>query len=682
MQGSLFDDMKETPSVTDSIKERIIKLQEELSYHAYLYYVKDAPVISDYEYDTLYRELVDLEAAHPEYIVPTSPTQRIGAKVEGGFEKVVHGRPMLSLGNVFDEGEVRAFHQRVVKELEHEPKYVVELKIDGLAVNLHYENGYYVRAVTRGDGKVGEDITANVKTIKSIPLFIPDAPTYMEIRGEAYMPRNEFYRINEEREEEGLPPFANPRNAAAGSLRQQDPAITASRSLNFFAYAVGESTDFHVTSQAELLEALAGYHFNVNPNYKLCDSMESVIHHIEEWNEKRHKLDYDTDGMVIKVNDFEDQVTLGTTAKDPKWATAYKFPPEEIETVVESIEISVGRTGVLTPTANLTPVFVSGTSVSRASLHNEDYIIEKDIRVGDHVLVHKAAEIIPEVIRVLQEKRTGEEQPFVMPTHCPSCGEEVTRVEGEVAVRCVNRYCPAIVSEGITHFVSRNAMNIDGLGPNIILTLLKEGIIRDYVDLYQVEVSQISELKGFGKKSAEKLVEAIQASKMQGLGRLLFGMGIRLIGAKAANTLASHFTSMEALMNASEEELGAIDEIGPTMAKSVVEFFAVEEHRLLVERLQAVGVSLEEAVSAPKTTEMMGQIVVLTGKLELMGREEATAILTQHGAKVTGSVSKKTTLVIAGTDAGSKLTKAEALGIPVMSEEEFVKLMESWTREY
>lgn len=678
MQDSLFDDAQEiTPK--KKAKERIEALQQDLAHHAYLYYVKDAPVISDYEYDALYRELIDLEAAYPEYIVPTSPTQRIGAKVEGGFEKVVHGRPMLSLSNVFNEGEVRAFHQRVIRELEHEPEYVVELKIDGLAVNLHYENGYYVRAVTRGDGRVGEDITANVKTIQAIPLYIPDAPPYMEIRGEAYMPRNEFYCINEEREEEGLPPFANPRNAAAGSLRQQDPAITASRNLSFFAYAVGESTDFHVRNQAELLKALTDYHFHVNPNYKLCRSIDEVVAHIEEWDERRHHLDYDTDGMVIKVNDFEDQATLGATVKDPKWATAYKFPPEEIETVVESIEISVGRTGVLTPTANLTPVFVSGTSVSRASLHNKDYIIEKDIRVGDHVLVHKAAEIIPEVVRVLTEKRTGTEEPFTMPTHCPSCGEAVARMEGEVAIRCVNPYCPAIVSEGITHFVSRNAMNIDGLGPNIILTLLKEGIIRDYVDLYYVQVEQIASLKGFGKKSAEKLVGSIQASKTQGLGRLLFGMGIRLIGAKAANTLASHFTTMESLMSASEEELGAIDEIGPTMAKSVVDFFAIEENQHIVHRLGEAGVSLKEVVSAPKSSEMEGQIVVLTGKLELMGRDEATAILTQHGAKVTGSVSKKTTLVIAGADAGSKLTKAEALGVPVMTEEEFVKLMESWT---
>ena len=403
-------------------KDRIEQLQKELTHAQYLYYVKDNPTMSDFEYDQKYRELVDLETAHPEYIVPSSPTQRVGIKADGPFEKVVHGRPMLSLSNVFSADEVRAFDQRVTKELGHQTKaYVVELKIDGLAVNLHYENGIFVRAVTRGDGKVGEDVTANVRTIKSIPLYLENAPEFIEIRGEAYMPHSEFKRINEERDEEGLPTFVNPRNAAAGSLRQQDPAITASRNLAFFAYAIGSESGANIHTQEELLHTLENFHFSVNPHYRVCNTVDEVIEAINYWGEKRHELPYDTDGMVIKVNDFNDQEMLGSTAKDPKWATAYKYPPEEVETVVKDITINVGRTGVLTPTGELEPVFVSGTNVSRVTLHNQDFITEKDIRIGDHVLIHKAAEIIPEVIRVLPEKRTGSEVPFTIPNYCPVC---------------------------------------------------------------------------------------------------------------------------------------------------------------------------------------------------------------------------------------------------------------------
>lgn len=662
----------------EAAKVRIKQLQKELAHHAYLYYVKDAPELSDYEYDKLYRELVTLEQTYPEYIVPTSPTQRVGAKIEGGFTKVVHGERMLSLSNVFNAGEVESFAERVTRELGHAPQYVVELKIDGLAVNLHYEQGVLVRAVTRGDGRVGEDITANVRTIQSIPLYIEGAPPYIEIRGEAYMPHKEFQRINEEREEAGLPTFVNPRNAAAGSLRQLDPAVTAQRNLDFFAYAIGRSEGADIHSQEELLHRLEAYKFHVNPYYKRCDDIATVVAYIAEWDERRHTLPYDTDGMVIKVNDFDDQAALGTTIKDPKWATAYKYPPEEVATVIENIVINVGRTGVLTPTADLRPVFVSGTNVSRATLHNEDYIREKDIRIGDTVFVHKAAEIIPEVLRVVPEKRTGQEVPYAMPTHCPVCDSPVVRREGEVAVRCSNPHCPAVTKEGIIHFASRDAMNIDGLGPSIIESLLRHHLIVTAADLYSLTEEQLMTMERMGKKSAANLVKAIAASKTRGLGRLLFALGIRLIGAKAGQTIAAHFGSMEALVKATEEDLSAIEEIGPTMAQSLTAYFRDEAHLVLIDALGRAGVVMTEAKQEPRGTEMAGEIVVLTGKLTAMGRKEAAELLEAHGAKVTGSVSKKTTLVIAGEDSGSKLVKANELGISVISEEEFMALTQTW----
>ena len=644
-----------------SIQEDIQQLQKELAHHAYLYYVKDAPIISDYDYDVLYRKLVELETAHPEYIVPTSPTQRVGAKVEGSFEKVVHGQRMLSLSNVFNDAEVEQFGVRCEKELGHAPQYVVELKIDGLAVNLHYENGLFVRAVTRGDGRVGEDVTANVKTIQSIPLIIDNAPPFIEIRGEAYMPHKEFKRINEEREEAGLQTFVNPRNAAAGSLRQQDPAITASRNLDFFAYAIGSSEGSNIHTQQELLEQLEAFKFHVNPHYKVCQSIAEVVEHIHYWDVERHNLPYDTDGMVIKVNDFEDQESLGTTAKDPKWATAFKYPPEEVETIVKDITINVGRTGVLTPTAELESVFVSGTNVSRATLHNEDFIKEKDIRIGDTVRIHKAAEIIPEVISVVVDKRKSDSVPYEMPNACPVCESPTVRREGEVAIYCSNEHCPAVEKEGIIHFASRDAMNIDGLGPSIVEALVTNHRIETVVDLYHLN-----------------LLKAIDDSKQRGLGRVLFGLGIRLIGAKAGQTIAKYFTSIDSLMNATIDELTNIDEIGPTMAKSLVEYFGNKRNRQLIEGLRHAGVRLEEEVQEAAGNELEGQIIVLTGKLTSMGRSEAGAILEAHGAKVTGSVSKKTTLVIAGDDAGSKLTKAEQLGIPVMDEQGLLDLIKDF----
>ena len=656
------------------IKERIEKLQKDLNHYAYLYYVNDEPAISDYEYDMLYRELVTLESKYPEYITPYSPTQRVGSKVEGGFTKVVHGRPMLSLSNVFNDDEVRAFDNRIQKELGHAPTYVVELKIDGLAVNLHYKNGLFVKAVTRGDGKIGEDITLNARTIKSIPLYIENAPSYIEIRGEAYMPHKAFKRINIARDEEGLSPFINPRNAAAGSLRQQDPAITADRELAFFAYAIGESDGATITSQQELLETLHHYKFSVNTNYRVCKNIDEVLDMIHEWSDKRHTLPYDTDGIVIKVNSFKDQEILGSTIKDPKWATAYKYPPEEIETVLKSISINIGRTGVLTPTGELEPVFISGTNVSRVTLHNIDFIKEKDIRIGDHVLVHKAAEIIPEIIRVVPEKRTGQEILFTMPTHCPVCHSQTIRKEGEAAVRCSNAHCPAVEKESIIHFASRDAMNIDGLGPSIVDSLIKNHLVETVVDLYHLTTEELITMERFGQKSAENLINAIAASKNRGLDKVLFGLGIRFIGAKAANTIANYVHSIDKLLTISKDDLIAVEEIGPTMAESIINYRNDDYHRHIIEGLRQACVVLTMHTPQASSEELKGETIVLTGKLATMGRSEAAKLLEAHGAKVTNSVSKKTTLVIAGEDSGSKLSKAQELGIRIIGEDEFIQL--------
>ena len=663
-----------------NIKQKIEILQHELTHAQYLYYVKDAPLMSDYEYDQKYRELVNLETAHPEYIVSSSPTQRIGLKVEGPFDKVVHGRPMLSLSNVFNADEVRGFDNRITKELGRRTSgYVVELKIDGLAVNLHYEHGVLIRAVTRGDGRVGEDVTANVRTIKSIPLYLENAPDFIEIRGEAYMPHSEFKRINEERDEEGLPTFVNPRNAAAGSLRQQDPAITANRNLAFFAYAIGSEAGANIHTQQELLHRLEDFHFSVNPHYRLCHTVDEIIEAIDYWNIKRHELPYDTDGMVIKVNDFDDQEILGSTAKDPKWATAFKYAPEEVETIVKDITINVGRTGVLTPTGELEPVFVSGTNVKRVTLHNQDFITEKDIRIGDHVVIHKAAEIIPEVIRVLTDKRTGTEEPFVIPNTCPVCESPTVRRDGEAAIRCTNAYCPAIEKEQIIHFASCDAMNIDGLGPSIVENLISYKLIKNVVDLYHLTVDDLVIMERMGKKSAENLVKAIADSKTRGLDRVLYGLGIRLIGSKAASTIASVVGSMDRFLTITKEELIAVEEIGPTMADSIVDYRNNPQHIAIINGLMQAGLTMTVNVADEIGNEMDGEIVVLTGKLESMGRSEASKILESHGAKVTGSVSKKTTLVVAGEDSGSKLAKANELGIRVINEEELLALIKSWS---
>ncbi len=649
-------------------------LRKAIRHHSYLYYVLDRPEITDFEFDQMYRRLVEIETAHPELVTPDSPTQRVGGRASDDFRKVRFKKPMLSLTNVFNAGELREFDRRVKGSLGTDAvEYVTELKIDGLSMNLVYEEGRLVQGLTRGDGRVGEDVTANVKTIKTIPLYIENAPPYMEIRGEVYMPRKSFARLNEERDEAGLMPFANCRNAAAGSLRQLDPHVTAARSLDFFAYAIGEAEGLRVHTQEELLRQLAAFHFRVNPNYRKWDSIEGVIEGVAEWEEKRRSLPYDTDGMVVKVNDFRQQEALGATVKDPKWATAYKYPPEEAVTRVERIVVTMGRTGVLTPSADLSPVRLAGTTVKRATLHNLDFIREKDIREGDWVRIYKAGEIIPEVAAVLKEKRTGEEKEFEMPGTCPVCGGKVARVEGEAAYRCTNPQCGGVVREKLIHFASRDAMDIEGLGPSVVDSLLACGLVKDPADFYTMDAEELQQLERMGEKRAANLVEAAKASRGRGLAKLLFALGIRFLGAKGAELLAARYHTVEAIMEASTENLMETEGIGTVIAESVHAYFADEGHRALIARLQAAGVVTDEVKEETEGAAFAGERAVLTGKLASMGRREAGDIIRRLGGEVQSSVTKTTTLVIAGTDAGSKLDKARAQGVTILTEDEFLR---------
>ena len=656
----------------EDARARIEELCKTLSYHAYLYYVLDRPSITDFEYDKLYRELSDLEHAFPEFIRPDSPTQRVGGKASENFGKVKFTRPMLSLSNVFNAEELMEFDRRVREGLSAAPTYITELKIDGLSMNLVYENGVLTRGLTRGDGRVGEDVTANVKTIRSIPLFIEQAPAYMEVRGEVFMPRESFARLNRERDEAGLMPFANCRNAAAGSLRQLDPQVTASRNLDFFAYALGDSDGLEISSQEELLKALAGFRFRVNPHYRKWDSIAGVIDGVAEWEHARHELPYDTDGMVIKVNDFAQQEELGATVHDPRWATAYKYPPEEAETQVLKIVVTMGRTGVLTPSADLTPVRLAGTTVRRATLHNLDFIREKDIREGDFVRIYKAGEIIPEVASVIKTKRTGKEKEFFMPTICPICGGPVSRTQGETAYRCENPSCGGALRERLIHFASRGAMNIEGMGPAVVDGLLAAGLIADVSDFYRLTVTQIAGLERMGEKSAQNLVAAIAESKTRGLAKLLFALGIRFLGEKGGALLAARYHTLDAIAAAPAEELAETEGIGSAIAESVVGYFADEGNRAMLRRLQSAGVVTEEITEEAEGAAFAGERVVLTGKLSVMGRREAGEKIRLQGGEVQSSVTKTTTLVVAGADAGSKLTRARELGIPVIDEEAFM----------
>lgn len=657
------------------------RLRKEIRHNEYLYYVLDAPEITDAEYDRMMVRLREIEAEYPDSVPADSPTQRVGGRASSQFTEVRHLEPLLSLGNVFSAEELRAFDERVKGGLPEGSRveYVMEPKIDGLACSLIYENGRLVRAATRGDGTVGENVTANVRTIRSIPLVLkaPEGetlPELLDVRGEVYMPRHAFMQLNEQRAERGESEFANPRNAAAGSLRQLDPQVTASRSLSFFAYyLVGEGAR---EKHSESLAALARYGFKVSENYKVVENIDAAIKYIADFNELRQGLAYDTDGAVIKVNDVYQQRILGATGKDPRWATAYKYPPEQAETTLEDIDWRVGRTGVLTPTAVLTPVKLSGSVVSRATLHNEDFIRSKDIRIGDRVLINKAGEIIPEVLRVVTEKRTGEEKEVEIPTKCPDCGWSVERKGAEAAIRCTNPHCPALGREGLIHFVSREAMNIEGCGPSVINALLDAGLVRDAADLYSLKKEDILKLERMGERSADKLLAAIAASKANELDKLLFALGIRHVGAKVARTLAVEFGSMEALLTAEADQLAAIRDIGAVIAESVVTWLSVPTNRDLLERLAAAGLTM--TFTAPASSEdnpFFGKTLVFTGTMPTLGRAEAKTMAQDVGAKVSGSVSKKTDYVIAGAEAGSKLEKAQALGVTVLDEAEFLKML-------
>lgn len=657
------------------------KLRREIRHNEYLYYVLDAPEITDAEYDRMMVRLRELEARYPDSIPADSPTQRVGGRASSQFTEVRHLEPLLSLGNVFSAEELRAFDERVRSGLPAGSKveYVMEPKIDGLACSLIYENGKLVRAATRGDGVVGENVTANVRTIRSIPLTlkVPEGeavPELLDVRGEVYMPRQAFMRLNEQRAERGESEFANPRNAAAGSLRQLDPQVTASRSLSFFAYyLVGEGAQ---PKHSESLALLARYGFKVSENYKVVENIDEAIKYIGDFNELRQGLSYDTDGAVIKVNDVYQQRILGATGKDPRWATAYKYPPEQAETTLEDIDWRVGRTGVLTPTAVLTPVKLSGSVISRATLHNEDFIRAKDIRIGDRVVINKAGEIIPEVLRVVAEKRTGDEKEVEIPSVCPECGWRVERQGEEAAIRCTNPHCPALGREGLIHFVSRDAMNIDGCGPSVINALLDAGLVRDAADLYSLRKEDLLKLERMGEKSADNLLAALSESKKNELDKLLFALGIRHVGAKVARILATEFGSMEKLQQAQPEELAQIRDIGDKIAESAVTWLNVPANIDLVERLAAAGLTMTFTPPASQEDNpFFGKTLVFTGTMPTLGRAEAKTMAQDVGAKVSGSVSKKTDYVIAGAEAGSKLEKAQQLGVTVIDEAEFLRLL-------
>ncbi|MEC1614828.1 NAD-dependent DNA ligase LigA [Bacillus mojavensis] len=660
----------------ETAKQRAEELRRTINKYSYEYYTLDEPSVPDAEYDRLMQELIAIEEEHPDLRTPDSPTQRVGGAVLEAFQKVTHGTPMLSLGNAFNADDLRDFDRRVRQAVGEDVAYNVELKIDGLAVSLRYEDGYFVRGATRGDGTTGEDITENLKTIRTIPLKM-NRSLSIEVRGEAFMPKRSFEALNEERIKNEEEPFANPRNAAAGSLRQLDPKIAAKRNLDIFVYSIAELDEIGVETQSQGLDFLDDIGFKTNQERKKCGSIEEVIAMIDELQAKRADLPYEIDGIVIKVDSLDQQEELGYTAKSPRWAIAYKFPAEEVVTKLLDIELNVGRTGVITPTAILEPVKVAGTTVSRASLHNEDLIKEKDIRILDKVVVKKAGDIIPEVVNVLVEQRTGEEKEFSMPTECPECGSELVRIEGEVALRCINPECPAQIREGLIHFVSRNAMNIDGLGERVITQLFQENLVRNVADLYKLTKEQVIQLERMGEKSTENLISSIQKSKENSLERLLFGLGIRFIGSKAAKTLAMHFESLDNLKKATIEELLAIDEIGEKMADAVITYFHKEEMLELLAELEELGVNTlykgpKRVKAEDSDSYFAGKTIVLTGKLEELSRNEAKAQIEALGGKMTGSVSKNTDLVIAGEAAGSKLTKAQELNIEVWNEQQLM----------
>ena len=646
------------------MNKRMNELVALLNRYATEYYTSDNPSVSDSEYDRLYRELVELETAYPDQVLADSPTHRVGGKVLDGFEKYSHQYPLYSLQDAFSREELEAFDARVRKEVAH-PTYICELKIDGLSISLTYEKGILVAGATRGDGSVGENITENLKRVKDIPLTLPEELD-ITVRGECYMPRASFDQVNQARQENGEPEFANPRNAAAGTLRQLDTAVVAKRNLATFLYQ--EASPSTRDSQEKVLKHLEQLGFVVNPKRILAENIDEIWNFIQEVGEERENLPYDIDGVVIKVNDLASQEELGFTVKAPKWAVAYKFPAEEKEAKLLSVDWTVGRTGVVTPTANLTPVQLAGTTVSRATLHNVDYIAEKDIRKDDTVIVYKAGDIIPAVLRVVDSKRISEEK-LDIPTNCPSCDSDLLHFEDEVALRCINPRCPAQIMEGLIHFASRDAMNITGLGPSIVEKLFAVNLVKDVADIYRLKEEDFLLLEGVKEKSAAKLYQAIQASKENSAEKLLFGLGIRHVGSKASQLLLQHFHSIENLAQADPEEVASIESLGSVIAKSLQTYFATEGSEILLKELKEAGVNLDyKGQTVVADAALSGLTVVLTGKLERLKRSEAKSKLESLGAKVTGSVSKKTDLVVAGADAGSKLQKAQELGIEVRDE--------------
>lgn len=668
----------------EQVSKRILELRAELAEMAHAYYVLDKPAVEDTVYDQLYHELVTLEESYPDLVTPDSITQQIGGEVAEGFTKVTHSIPMLSLGNAFNKADLEAYDQRIKKLTTDQIEYMCELKIDGLAISLKYENGRFVQGATRGDGRIGENITANLKMVKAIPKKLTE-PLNIEVRGECYMPKKSFVALNLTREENGLEVFANPRNAAAGSLRQLDAKVVAERNLSTFMYSVADLGDLPATSQSLALEELDRLGFKTNQERKVCQTIDDVWDYVQKFQEERPNLDYEIDGIVIKVNTFETQEEIGYTVKAPRWAIAYKFPAEEAETVVNEIEWTIGRTGVVSPTAIMTPVRLAGTTVARASLHNMDLIRERDIRLGDSVMIHKAGDIIPEVTRVLLTKRNPASQPYEAPRDCPACGSELVHLEEEVALRCINPMCPAQLKEGLSHFVSRNAMNIDGLGPRVLEQLFDKGLIKDVADLYTLTEADFLTLDKVKEKSANNMLRAIAASKANSLEKLLFGLGIRHVGAKAGQVLAEHYVTIEAVMAATVAELTEIDSLGETIAQSIVTYFEQEEVQLLISELRSAGVNLTykgitTADLADIDSPFKDKTIVLTGSLSHFNRNEAKARIEALGGKVTGSVSKKTDIVVAGAEAGSKLTKAQELGVTVWNEEQMVAAIEGSTK--
>lgn len=663
------------------IKERIEKLREEIRYHDRLYYIENKPVISDQEYDLLYKKLQKLEGEYPELITPDSPTQRVADAPVEGFAVVEHRVQMLSMDNTYSHEELREFDERVRKNLGGEKyDYVVELKIDGVSVSLTYEDGLFVRGATRGDGFRGDDVTVNLKTIKSIPLKLNPpkeggVPKFIEVRGEVYMKHGSFNKINKEKQKAGEELFANPRNAAAGSLKLIDPRIVAKRGLDIFAHGIGHFEGAPFRSQSELLEGLMELGFKVNPNYKRCANIDEVLEFCDQWQEKRRQLDYDIDGMVVKVNSFAQQRKLGKTTKAPRWMIAYKFPAERVETKLEDIVVGVGRTGALTPVAILKSVFVAGTTVSRATLHNEDEIRRKDIMIGDTIILEKAGEIIPQVVEVVKSKRTGKERRFVMPSKCPACKFPTKRTPGEVAVRCENVFCPAQIKERLIHFASRSAMDIEGLGEAMVDQLVDNRLVNDYGDIYRLKFEEVRSLERMGDISAQNLIDAIAKSRENPLARLIYALGIRHVGVHAADILARTFSSIDELSKQTAEDLTKVAEIGPVMAKSIYEFFQNPATKKVLEKLKGGGVKMEEKRRAPAKTKFGGKTFVFTGELKGYTRTQAEELVRNLGGNASSSVGSKTDFLVAGENPGSKYDKAKSLGIKIIDEKEFDKMV-------